>query len=302
MLQAITVYYNPQRSPYRRRNWFAFAAALADAGIYLLTIEGVRDGDEPDLPGIHGVRQVRFRDVLWQKEALLNIAIRSLPESVTAVCWVDADVLWPDGVDIGGMILDALQTHPVIQPWSSCVVLGPDGQPQPFHGKPFAESRASVNGAPASHPGFAWAARREVLEAIGGYYDRHIAGGADSLMALAFWGQFNSPLLGSARLTPEALACWREWADVAYRVVGGDVGYIDTEIRHLWHGDLRHRHYRERWLTLAALGYDPGRHVELDANGALRWTTEAPEALRRWVSEYLLVGRKEQGGDAKAAA
>jgi hypothetical protein len=302
MLAAIACHYNPQRSDYRRRNWFQFAAALADQGIDLLTVEGILDGDEPDLPGIHGVRQVEFTSIVWQKEALLNLAIKMLPPEVTAVMWTDADILWPVGVDIGRMIMDALQAHPVIQPWRTCQLLGPDGQPQPFMGKPVATSRASVNGHPASHPGFAWAARREVLDAIG-LYDRHVAGGADSLQALAYWGRFVSPLLGPDRLTPEALAHWRTWADVAYQVVGGDVGFIDVPITHLYHGRIQDRQYFQRWQALCRLGYDPGRHITLAPNGTLRWTPAAPAELRDWVSEYLLTGRKESGDvQTKAAA
>jgi len=276
-LAAVTCYFNPQHSINRRNNWFRFAEGLADQGVYLLTIEGVRDGDEPDLPGVHSVRQVRFRDVLWHKERLLNLAIQSLPDSIDAVAWIDADVVWP-GPDIARKTLDALCRWPVVQPWSTCTMLGPHGEKQPwFGGKDIISTGAHNQGGKSrdgnphrSHPGFAWAARRATLDAIGGLYDRHITGAGDTAMVLGFFGDFASPFLAFDRMSAPMLAHWKAWAERAYTVVGGRVGYVDCEIKHLYHGEIKHRGYEGRWKGLASHGYNPAAHVTSDDGGPLR--------------------------------
>ena len=37
--------------------------------------------------------QLRGRDVMWQKERLLNLALRALPDECRKVVWVDCDVI-----------------------------------------------------------------------------------------------------------------------------------------------------------------------------------------------------------------
>ena len=51
------------------------------------------------------------------------------------------------------------------------------------------------------HPGFAWAARREVITSAG-FYDRSIIGGGDRIMLNAFTGHYN----GVSRKMPPMMA------------------------------------------------------------------------------------------------
>lgn len=299
-LVAITAYFNPQHSSRRRDNWYRFAEGLADKGINLLTVEGIRDGDLPDLPAVHSVRQVAFRDVLWQKERLLNLLIESLSADVDAVSWIDADLLF-ELDEPRQKVLDALTRWPIIQPWSTTWMQNADGEIQYWGDRRTIVSLASTNrGQPGKahpdkrHPGFAWAARRETLTAMGGFYDRHVTGGGDTAMAFGFYGDFDSSYLTNEdRMNAEMRAHWLEWAKRAYAAIGGRVGFIEGKLHHLYHGEIKDRGYKYRWTKLASHGYDPERHVRISESGALEWTEEAPQALREYVADYLLNQRKE---------
>jgi hypothetical protein len=298
-LVAVTSYFNPQRSTFRRENWFRFAEGLANKGIQLLTVEGVRGTDSPDLPSAHSVRNVQFRDVLWQKERLLNLLIESLPKGVDAVAWLDADLIF-DEPNLKQKILDGLSRWPILQPWSKAWMHNADSSIQYWGTKRTIVSLASVNkgkgqdAAPnQKHPGFAWAARREVLIAMGGLYDRHITGGGDTAMALGFYGDFNSGYLQHDRMSPTMMRHWLSWANQSHNIIKNRVGYIEGLLHHLYHGEIPDRGYKYRWTRLAKAGYDPARHVRVSETGALEWTEEAPEQLKRYVEDYLLNQRKE---------
>lgn len=294
-LAAVTAYFNPQHSTRRRENWFRFAEHLADQGIYLLTVEGVREGDSQDLPGVHAVKAVPFRDVLWQKERLLNVGIESLGPEVDAVAWLDADVIF-ERDDLREAILRELCEWPVIQPWAICRMSDGNRGWQKWRG---VETRIPSVGATATlgrwdslstHPGFAWAARRDVLQAIGGLYDRHVLGGGDTAMTLGFFGDAKGHI---ETFLPTMLAHWKGWADVAHSVVAGRLGYVRGNITHLYHGSLENRRYVGRWKALSTRGYDPERHTRISESGALEWTDEAPPELREWCEDYLLNQRNE---------
>src|SRR4051794_25701615 len=97
-LWAVTCYFNPVG--YRRRlaNYREFRRRLAAP---LVTVELSYRGDFELRPGdADRLNQLRGRDVLWQKERLLNVALRALPASCRYVAWLDCDVIfsrddWP---------------------------------------------------------------------------------------------------------------------------------------------------------------------------------------------------------------
>jgi hypothetical protein len=88
---AITSYFNPVR--YRRRlsNYRIFRANL---GVPLVAVELSFDGhfeltgDDADI-----LIQLSGGAVLWQKERLLNLAIKAVPPDVKRIAWFDCDVI-----------------------------------------------------------------------------------------------------------------------------------------------------------------------------------------------------------------
>jgi hypothetical protein len=102
-LWGITCYFNP--AGYRRRlaNYRLFRERLI---VPLVTVE-------------------RGRDVLWQKERLLNIALNVLPDSCRKVVWLDCDIIfqgddWPRRTSL------LLERFKMVQPFSHVYLLSQD--------------------------------------------------------------------------------------------------------------------------------------------------------------------------------
>jgi len=310
-LWAITSYFNPMR--YRRRlaNYHTFREHLP---LPLITVELAFGGEEEfDLREGEAdiLIQLRGRDVLWQKERLLNVALRALPSECTKVVWLDCDVIifsedsWPKEVS------DLLDEFLLLQPFSRVhhlprdLPLGEAGQTTAEFGD---SSAASViaSGVPArtclrsrrrgrkegvNSPGVAWAARRELIGEHG-FYDACIVGGGDREMTCAAYGCFDVAMQihgMNERQEEHYLA----WAKPYFESVGGAVTFADYDLFHLWHGEMRDRRSRERYEGLGRFRFDPYEDIAIAENGSWRWASDKPQ-MHQYVKEYF-ASRKEDG-------
>ena len=204
-LWAVTAYFNPMRYRRKRFNYQLFRECL---GVPLVAVELAYGADfELAEADAEILVKLRGRDVLWQKERLLNIALQALPSSCRKVAWVDCDVIfenndWPQRTS---MLLDAFtmvqpfsHVHWMPPDWESGRELLPDGQLRAVPlliaaGMPV----GTCLGTPASQSqcscGYAWAANRALLEK-NKLYDACIVGGGDSAMVRAAYGRFEDAL------------------------------------------------------------------------------------------------------------
>ena len=120
-LCAIACYFNPQGYERRRQNYHHFRKHLS---VPLVTVELGFSG-RFDLAGHDAdiLVQIPGRDVMWQKECLLNIAARHVPTEYDAIAWLDCDVVferedWPD------IAVRALETHQLVQLFSQAYYMG----------------------------------------------------------------------------------------------------------------------------------------------------------------------------------
>lgn len=301
-LWAVTAYFNPDRYRTKRRNYDAFRARL-DGRVPLLTVEAAFGGDDFELPASDAVVRVRGRDVMWQKERLLNVALDRLPASCTKVAWLDADVLF-ENPDWAAEAARRLDRCPVLQLFDRAVRLprgatADDGTGEAYPGFAAVAARdphrlLAGDFAAHGHTGFAWAARREAL-AGRGLYDACIAGSGDHMMAHAFAGDWTSPcvarILGGANRHRDHFAAWCK--DV-YQKVRADVGFVPGSVLHLWHGEVRDRRYVDRNRELAGFGFDPRRDIRVGAGGCWEWASDKP-ALHAWARGYF--GLRREDGD-----
>lgn len=293
-LWVITCYFNPLDYATRRCNYEVFAAALQQAGLPWLTVECVFPGQEFTLPAAPHVLRVRARAVLWQKERLLNLAIGALPATCRAVAWLDADVLFANA-RWAVETLAALEQRALVQLFSECVRLRPgcltdggEAERWPGFGYVATQRPETIRAGhfdAHGHTGFAWAARRELLGQHG-LYDACIAGAGDHLIAHAACGDWESPCI--ERLMPESPAQQRHfinWAQPFAAATGGQVGYVNGQLLHLWHGEFQQRRYARRHQELARLGFNPFTDLRLGANGCWEWAQTRPE-LTAWFHHY----------------
>lgn len=288
----VASYYNPTGSRVRWRNLRRFHASLRRAGIPVYYVE-LMFGREPSQ--LHGyvpyLYKLRTDSVLWQKERLLNRLIALLPRSFTKVAWVDVDLLfgrnprrWLTAVST------ALDHYSVVQGFAR--VHRRARLPNPFDRGDVVESfalRRDRSGAAAEissnyhdhgHTGYAWGARRELLEQCG-LYDCCLSGSGDHLMAHAFAGDLDSDCFNQVFRGNNAYRDhFMDWAAGVAARTGGAVGYVDCELTHLWHGSPAKRKYRERDVQLTESLFDPARDLRLGSPGCWEWSASG----RRFVS------------------
>lgn len=292
-LWVITCYFNPCQYQNRYHNYIKFAQGLQKQKVNLLTVEL---GERSTLPTALATKHIALieSDVLWAKERLLQIALDALPITCRYVVWCDCDILFGDS-DWAWQTVQALQTYRVIQPFSKCFFLGALETPQK-HGMfspslSFArwyQRRARTvthteHVLGEGHPGYVWAARRDVLQRIG-FYDKCILGHADVVMAVAFSHCESRDGLFPLSWEPHWTPGWsvalqqdvRAWQAKAAEVVQGDLGFLPGNIFHLWHGPRSNRNYGNRGYLLQ--DFDPAQHLMLSPVQTWRWTPAAKEA------------------------
>jgi hypothetical protein len=301
-LWIISSFFNANGYRTKLQNYERFIRTIDLSGLNWLVVE-CAFGDMPfALPESPSLIRVTTRDIMWQKERLLNIALSRLPPDCAKVAWLDCDVLFENS-EWAVQASRMLDTYPVVQLFDKVIRL-PRGHAA-FSGEGDAwDSFASVyrdqpnrllvgDFASHGHSGFGWAARREVLLEHG-LYDACISGSGDHMMAHAFCGDWESPcidrILGENNPHREHFS---NWCRRVYKNVRARVGCVAGTLLHLWHGDIGNRRYVMRNRELAALDFNPYRDIQTNSEGCWAWASDNP-ALHRWAEGYY-AGRKEDG-------
>jgi hypothetical protein len=305
---AITSFFNPAAYSNKYQNYKKFRASSKKQGLKLITVElsfngnfEIKNEDAEILIQIQGEDE----NILWQKEALMNIALKNLPDSCDKVIWVDSDIIFHNDSWIQETA-ELLNQYVVVQAFSFVIRL-PQYCDNPLnldldpsfdvrHSTAKAvsclgpESLLTFDYSLIGEIGFAWAIRREVIEKIG-FIDKSILGGADTLMAYAFYGlNWNSPL----ETFPSSFIKYTElWREKIFNEVKGSVFYTPGLISHLWHGDIKKRFYRERHSCFSKYDFDPELDLVLEPGGLLQWNTTKTD-LKQYVKKYFEL-RTEEG-------
>ncbi len=306
-LHVVTAVFNSARYRSRWRLHEDFARMVSDAGATLTTVE-VAFGErahalEPLFDG-HAVVRLRTQSELWLKECAINLGVQRLPPDWRYVAWVDADLTFarPDWAD---ETVHRLQHWPVVQMWSEAQDMTPDHEvlhrwrslmrvresgrtiTPPLPGATAASPypyAAAAGWYP--HAGYAWAARREAWDALGGLFDMAVLGAADWHMAHALLGHVGYTM--HRRYTPGYKALLREWEARATRSIRQNVGMVPGLVLHHWHGPKASRRYQTRDSILVECGYDP--HVDLKRDWQGLWqltgrSTTLRDKARRYFHE-----------------
>lgn len=297
LLDVVTCVSNPLLWKSRINLYRAFQEHMLASGVRLTTIEAAY-GERPfeiDLhPDVNNVH-VRAKTMVWNKESLLNLAISRLPDDFKYVAWIDGDILFRDK-DWAAKTVDALQLYDVVQPWSHCYDLGPNGEHLNVHtsfAKLFFEGKPIVRtaGYEFAHPGYAWAATREAINHLGGLIEVGSLGAGDHhmAMALASKGYLSYPGAIHANYKAEILA-WQKRADTHIR---GNLGYVPGTIEHSWHGSKVKRAYVDRWSVLTKHKFDPLTDVQKNSYGVVELSCNKP-GLRRDMDHYFRNRNEDQ--------
>ncbi len=286
-LWGLAAFFNPLGSPRRTANYRAFRRELQ---VPLVTVE-LAYGPEFELGTDEAdiMLRLRGRAVLWQKERLLNLALRALPAACDTVAWLDADIVFERG-DWPELALAALEHSTMIQPFRDVREQSGTTARQSLAFRvsegtlaPTAIATARLANAWRCAAGLAWVARREVLE-LHGLYDAGIVGGGDRAIACAAFGAWQG-LPRAHRMSRAHEEHYVSWARSFAASVGGRVGFAEGCVSTLAHGTFIGRAYGERHAGLEAFAFDPEVDIAIDEQGCWRWNSDRP-ALHDYVRGY----------------
>jgi hypothetical protein len=311
-LCGVSAYFNPLHYRSRLVNFIEARQWSRRQGLRVLVVELAFGDDtfelsqhiseQDELTRLVQLRTIRD-NLLWQKEALLNIGFARIdecfPSTCTNIVWLDSDVVLEDGwIEAAEDMLTRVEIGQVF----THLIRLPQGVFSPFaywseprmkrmgQGNREGQVQFAASMAFGGHTGFAWAVRRRVLENEG-LYDRCVVGGFDALLFHAL----NDPRC-ETRLNQAMADHFDAWWARFDRLPLGRAGFPNQTIKAaaFWHGDIKDRTYQDRHAILLKHNFDPARHVRVDESGALGWTEEASCDLRRDVFT-MFVQRREDG-------
>jgi hypothetical protein len=307
----VTSFFNPTRYGNKYKNYQIFREKSQKQGLKLITVEmafgddlfELKEGDADILVQLRTDK----RNILWQKESLLNIGLSKLPKDCDKIAWLDSDVIFKNQnwVEETSKLLEE---YVVVQPFSDVIRLQRGikdidnsikfsrgtGNGQIVHSAAYGV--AQINKGIISdltwhgHTGFAWAARREVFNSDP-FYDRMILGGGDQLIANAFYGKTN--FRTNKNYPFKMILKEDQWLLRHYNLVKKSVYYTSGTLLHLWHGQQSSRHYSTRDSLLDIHSFNPDVDVEYDINNTLVWATDKPK-LHRAVKKYFWLRNEDQ--------
>jgi hypothetical protein len=271
----------------------------------LLVVEAATSEDKFALHRVHRpdrVVQIVDECLVWQKERVINLAVRWVPPGCTKIMWVDCDVLFDNDewvYQTSRMLDDSVVVQPYYQnaklpPEIRSVDYGLDINRFPYSyedcgradGDIHALFKARLGLQPVWHCGFCCAYQRRFLEQIG-LYDRCIAGSSDNLTYRGVLGdQFNQFVVFDKYNEASKQFYWK-WAKRASTFVDGLVNFVRSSCcYHLFHGSVRNRQYMTRLVYLK----DHFRHdtdLEIDEETGLYRLTQEKAYIRKWLKSYL---------------
>jgi hypothetical protein len=299
-LWAITSHFNPAGNRRRRENFQRFRRQL---DVPLVAVELAYDDAPYELGEDDADILIQLRDgaVLFQKERLLNVAVKALPESCRKVAIVDADIVFASR-DWTARLRAALDEHALVQPFHRLHHLPADwqgGTPDPAEAERSWRSVAFAiacgeTPSDAMNPpvplgpntcalGAAWAVRRDILDRHG-LFDEAIVGGGPRLAACAAYGTIDR-VMDAQRMNDRQRERYVAWAQRFASDIKGSVSCIEGDVFHLWHGDLARRGYGTRFREFERFDFDPGSDITVGKNGAWQWGSDKPD-LHHFLRSY----------------
>ncbi len=280
-LAVITTFFNPNNYINIQSNYLTFSKKIKEK-CDLFTIELSFDDNffinDENVIRIKGDK----KNILWQKERLLNILLEKVPKEYTNVAWVDCDIIFenPNWVD---EVNENLKKYKILHLYENAKRLNSDGRIG-LTSKSIIKRSLEINhvedNLSKGIPGFAWAARREVLEKIK-FLDTQIIGGADALMFFSFFGKNNT--IFHQKMNMNWKNVYLKWFQNSYSEVRNSVSHISGDIIHLYHGDTKNRNYNNRYDILNDVSFNPETDLVLDKNNLWKFKNLT---LSKKMSEY----------------
>jgi hypothetical protein len=272
ILYVVCVISNPLQFDIRYKLFNEFLERIKkEQNVKIITVE-LQNGNRPYITDAN--IKLRTTSVIWYKENLINIAIKSLPEDWEYVAWIDGDIEFQNTEWVKHTI-EALQLYKVVQLFSHAIDMGPKKETLHVHvgfayqyvnGEKWKEAKYGS----FFHPGYGWAITKNAYDSIGGLMDFPILGSADHHMALAFIGLIDKSL--NSKLHNNYKLLCKIFEKRCETHIKRNIGYVQGTILHHYHGDKVDRKYQDRWMILINNQFDPLE--DLKKNSRDLWVLE----------------------------
>ena len=301
---AITSYFKPCHYQRRFNNYKIFRKFLK---IPLVTVELSFDGkfeltqDDADiLVQIEGSES----NIMWQKERLLNNALIHLPDQCEKVAWLDCDIIFEDK-NWHIKASELLDQYQLVQLFKQCYHLPKDFSTKESNllqqlnseyifkeysniyystqGKSINNLHLDRKDGNCSIPGLALASHKNFMTKYS-FYDSFICGSGDVVLFHSSIGNFEY-IINRYNLNNEGMMHYLKWAKSFFANIQNNIYYLDCNIFHLWHGEIKNRYYKERYQKLKEFNFNPYTDIILDDNNCWRWNSDKPQ-LHQYLKKY----------------
>jgi hypothetical protein len=318
----ISCYFNTNNYSSRRQNFDIFYRQLQRSDVNYLIAECAFGNAEFELPDDENIFKFRSKHKMWQKERLLNLLIKQLKPQYKYIFWLDADVLLKNENWITEAV-EKLKTNTICQPFSVAVRLEKNQKEPNFNveaSKMLVDfpNRSSIQQTKLwrsfaynycnnkhlaenlmfdihGHTGFAWGMRRELLDRIP-LFDKAIVGTADHIIAHASVGQIPHNCLEKAFTNPKMLENIYNWSIEFNRITENKLDFVESELWHLWHGELKDRQYLQRTQDFNVLDFDEENDLVVNDDDVYEFPDNRND-VQVWMNNYF----ESRHEDGKAA-
>ena len=306
----ITTYFNPARYHSKKENYIKFRTHSKRQGLKLLCVELAfyNESFELDEKDADILIKVNSKDIMWQKERLLNIGFSHLPKECTKIIWIDCDIIFYNDNWVYET-KELLDEYCIVQPFKDSYKLkkdevppvdllhisigGNNGEQLPSFASVINEDGFSPS-VYCGHKGFCWAGRRSIFDEIG-FYDAAILGEGDSIMSHAFLGV---DVPGYTENLPAKFRKHQfQWMEKAYQLVQGSLFFTNGTIYHLYHGEMKDRIYRQKCVQYNIADFDPDEDIKINQETKTwEWNSNKTD-FHKFLEEYFYI-RKEDGNES----
>lgn len=239
--------------------------------------------------------EATHKNIMWQKEALLNKAEKIVPKHIKYIGIFDTDIYFENENWINDS-LEQLKKYKVIQPFSESVKMNEIGDIEIVK-RSAAKYGYNNSDSKYNTPGLAWIFHREFFNQVG-LYPLAIIGSGDSVLASALLKIKNSitaiQSIGQSNWNKDIV---REWFEkINHFMSDSPVGYIEGQVWHEWHGDMANRRYSSRRKIMRFI--DVSKDIVYNKDSILEWRSDFPDKIIDIFLNYFKL-RREDGENSK---
>ncbi len=307
----ICTFFNPLGYKNKLKLYKIFLEKNKEQGLKLITVELAYSNKAFELSNSDADILIQIRgdesNIMWQKEAMINIAIKHLPTDCDKLAWLDADIIFKNDNWIEETS-KKLEMYTIVQPFDTIAFLPKNKtsinsdkikfgnkEKNKLHSRAYKLSKTKSKNSAGNllkrgFMGCALAARRDVFDDIG-LYDKNILGSNDGIIFGFLYGDKN--ILERINSTNKSRIDQDKYFEKIYPRAKGSISYTNGTIFHLWHGNIKNRYYIERDEIYKRNDFDPNTDIKLNKDGIYEWSSDKIN-LHKEVKKYFAV-RKEEG-------